>query len=397
MRINNLRDAGAGKNRNEKTSGWPVVIFVVILMSMFLLSCSGENKPDAKNKEVTFKQKLSALFKKEKKAEPERLINVRVSLAEKRKVQPYLETTGTLKADEDVMVATEVDGIVRKILVDEGTPVHSGKLLVEINETDYALDWKRSEAALKQAEASLANARTEFKRKKALYEEELITKQQYDDVSMRVTVAEAELERAKATLAISREKLKRTKIYSPIIGAVKEKKVSVGDFVRNGTPVLQIIKINPLKLNFTVPEKDIAQIKTGQEVMFTVDAYPGRKFKGKVNLLYPNVEERTRTLQAEAVVPNADQVLKPGSFARVFIYTQTPRDAVLAPVISLMYDGPVTRIFVADGNTARERVVKIGNKYDEYVEIIEGLKEKERIVVVGQNNLSEGVKLNVAR
>ena len=397
MKINMLIDTGRIKDRTGKTNRRPVLILVVILISIFLLSCGGDKTPDANKKDATFKQKLSALFKKDKKAEPERLINVRVWTAEKRKVQPYLETTGTLKADEEVMVATEVDGIVRRIHVEEGTSVRAGMLLAEINETDYALDWKRSGAALKQAEASLANARTEFKRKKALYEEELITKQQYDDISMRVTVAEAELDRARATLAIAKEKLVRTKIYSPIVGAVKEKKVSVGDFVRNGTPVLQVIKINPLKLNFTIPEKDIAQIKIGQDVMFTVDAYPGRRFKGKINLLYPNVEERTRTLQAEAMVPNADRELKSGSFARVFIYTQAPRDVVLAPVTSLMYDGPIIRIFVADGAKARERVVKTGNKYDEYVEIIEGLKEKEQVVVVGQNNLSEGVKLNVAR
>jgi RND family efflux transporter MFP subunit len=149
---------------------------------------------------------------REKKAEPERLVNVRVWPAEIKKVQPYLETTGTLKADEEVVVSSEVDGLIKKIHVDEGMPVRARTLLAEINETDYQLDWKRSDAALKQAEASLANARVEYQRKDALYKEELITKQQFDDISTRVTLAEAELERAKATLAISREKLVRTKI-----------------------------------------------------------------------------------------------------------------------------------------------------------------------------------------
>ncbi len=95
---------------------------------------------------------------KEKKAEPEKLVNVRVWPAEIKKVQPYLETTGTLKADEEVIVSSEVDGIDQKNSVEEGTPVGAGTLLAEINETDYQLDWKRSDAALKQAQASLANA-----------------------------------------------------------------------------------------------------------------------------------------------------------------------------------------------------------------------------------------------
>ena len=335
--------------------------------------------------------------KREKKAEPERLVNVRVWPAEIKNVQPYLETTGTLKADEEVLVSSEVDGIIKNILVDEGTSVSAGTLLAQINETDYQLDWKRSDAALKQAQASLANAKAEYKRKEALYQEELITKQQFDDISTRVSLAESELDRAKATLAISREKLVRTKILSPLPGAVKEKKVSVGDYVRNGTPLFQLIKIDRLKLNFTISEKDVAGLKIGQDVMFTVDAFPGKQFKGRVNLLYPNVEERTRTLQAEAIVSNADRLLKPGYFARVQIYTQAARNVVVAPITALMYDGPTIRVFVVNGNKAQERIIKTGNKYGEYVEIAEGLKEKEQVVVVGQNNLSEGVKVNVAR
>ena len=335
--------------------------------------------------------------KKEKKAEPERLVNVKVWTAELRKVQPFLEVTGTLKADEEVLVSSEVDGLIRKIYVEEGTPVHPGKLLAEINETDYQLDMKRSDAALKQAQASLANARAEYKRKETLFQEELITRQQFDDISTRVALAEAELDRAKATLSISRERLVRTKIYSPLVGAVKEKRVSVGDYVRNGMPLLQLIKIDPLKLNFTVSEKDVAGVKIGQEVMFTVDAFPGRQFKGRVNLLYPNVEERTRTMQAQALVPNSGHLLKPGSFARIQVLTQAARDAVMVPVTALMYDGPVIRIFVVNGNKAKERIIKTGNKFGEYMEVREGLQEKEQVVVVGQNNLSEGVKVNVAR
>jgi RND family efflux transporter MFP subunit len=314
-----------------------------------------------------------------------------------KKVQPYLETTGTLKADEEVAVSSEVDGIVRKIKVEEGSPVDMGTLLVEINEIDYMLDWKRSDAALKQAEANLANAKAEYQRKESLYQEELITKQQFDDISTRVKLAEADLNRAKATLETSKEKLSRTKIYSPLHGAVKEKKVSVGDYVRNGSPLLQLIKINPLKLNFTISEKDTSSLKKGQEVVFTVDAFPGKEFKGKVSLLYPNVEERTRTLQAEAMVPNANHVLKPGYFARIQIFTQAARDVVVVPITALLYDGPTIRVFVVNGNKAQERIIKTGNKYGEYVEILEGLKEKEQVVVVGQNNLSEGVKVNVAR
>jgi len=335
--------------------------------------------------------------KKGKKVEKENLVNVHVLPAEKQKVQPYLETTGTLNADEEVTVSSEVDGIIRQIKVEEGSLVNKGSLLIEINEIDYMLDSKRSEAALKQAEANLDNAQAEYKRQEALYKEELVTKQQFDDITTKVALAKAALDGAKATLAISREKLTRTKIYSPLNGAVKEKKVSVGDYVRNGTPLLQLIRVNPLKLYFTVSEKDAASIKIGQEVAFSVDSYPAKQFKGKVSLFYPNVEEKTRTLQAEALVNNADRLLKPGFFARTLIYTSAPREVVLAPITALIYDNSVIRIFVVEGNKARERIIKIGGKYGEFIEVLEGLQEKEPIVIAGQNNLSEGVKVNVAR
>ena len=178
---------------------------------------------------------------------------------------------------------------------------------------------------------------------------------------------------------------------------VKDKKVSVGDYVRNGSPLLQLIKIDPLKLSFTIGEKDIAGLKKGQEVIFTVDSFTDKKFKGKVNLLYPNVEERTRTMQAEAIVPNSNHLLKPGLFARTTIYTRAPHEAVVIPLTSLLYDNAIVRVFVVDGNVAHERIVKVGEKYGEYVEVVEGLKDKEQVVVAGQNNLSEGVKVNVAR
>jgi membrane fusion protein, multidrug efflux system len=338
-----------------------------------------------------------ASCKKEKKVAKDDLVNVSVFPALKKQVRPYIETTGTLKADEEVLISSEVDGLVKKIKVDEGYAVSPGTLLAEINDIDYVLDEKRADAALKQAQANLANVKAEFQRKESLFKEELITRQQFDDISTRVTLAEADLARAKAFLDTSRERLSRTKVYSPLNGMVKEKKVSAGDFVRTSMPLFQLIRVDPLKLIFTVSEKEIAVLRVGQEVLFTVDSSPDKKFKGKVNLLYPNVEERTRTLQAEAIVPNSNRLLKPGSFVKATIYTGASHASVVAPLTALMYDNSAISLFVVEGSVAHQRIVKTGGKYGEDIEIIEGLKEKEQVVIVGQNNLSEGVKVHVAR
>ncbi|MCG2813297.1 MAG: efflux RND transporter periplasmic adaptor subunit, partial [Thermodesulfovibrionales bacterium] len=272
-----------------------------------------------------------------------------------------------------------------------------GMLLSVIDDTDYSLEVKRAEAALRQAQATFENTKLEFGRKQSLYKEQLVTQQQFDDVSTRLSLAEADVERAKAALSLAKQKLIKTRIYSPLSGYIKEKKVSAGDYVRNGTNLFVIIQNNPLKLNFTVTEKDAGKLRRGQDLTFRVDAFPGREFKGKVSIIYPSLEERTRTLLIEAQVPNPAGILKPGLFAHVVLYTGAERNTVLVPIISLLYEGETIKVFVVEGDRVKERVVKAGQKYGEMMEIIEGVKKEELVVVAGQQNLSEGVKVNVAR
>jgi membrane fusion protein (multidrug efflux system) len=246
-------------------------------------------------------------------------------------------------------------------------------------------------------DASLANAKVEFERKEALYKEALVTRQQYDDIVARRLLAEGEVDRARGTLDLAKEKLAKTRINAPMAGVIKEKKVTPGDYIRNGTPLLVLVRNNPIKLSFTVTEKDVARLKTGQECVFKVDSFPGREFQGKLSVIYPNLEERTRSLQAEALVPNPQMILKPGLFARVTLYTGAAGDKVLVPITALLYENNKVKVFVVEGGQAKERFVQSGSKYGEFMEVVEGLKGGEQLVVVGQNNLAEGVKINVAR
>ncbi|MEW6570914.1 MAG: efflux RND transporter periplasmic adaptor subunit [Nitrospirota bacterium] len=294
-------------------------------------------------------------------------------------------------------MSAEVDGILKSVRVDEGTVVSKGSVLATIDDTDYSLEVKRAEAALKQAEATLANTRLEFQRKESRYKEELVTRQQFDDVSTRLSLAETELERLKIALSLAKERLKKTKIYSPLSGVVKEKKISAGDYVKNGTNLFVIIQNNPIKLNFTVPEKDVGKLNKGQDVFLSVDAFPDKEFSGKVSIIYPCLEERTRTLQVEALVPNPHEFLKPSFFAHVTLYTGDAKDTIVVPVTSLLYEADKVKVFVIEGDRAKEREVKLGSKYSEAMEIVEGLREGESVVIVGQQNLFEGARVNVAR
>jgi membrane fusion protein (multidrug efflux system) len=351
---------------------------------------------------------LPACGKKESKAPEERIISVKAQVAEKRSVRPYVETTGSLNPFEEVIVSAEVDGIIRDLRVEEGTAVSRGMLLAVISETDYELDVRRSEAALKQAEASLSNTSLEFKRKEALYKEQLVTQQQFDDVTTRLSLAEAELERAKSTLSLAKQKLLKTKIYSPIDGFVKEKKATAGNYARNGSNLFVVIKNNPLKLIFTVSEKEIGRLKKNQDVIFRVDAFGERQFKGKVSIVYPSLDEKTRSLQVEALTPNPDGTLKPGLFAKVILYTGEAKESILIPSIALLHEGEQVRAFVSEEGVAKSRVLKIGQQYKltssaagsesniiEYTEILEGIKEGETVITVGQQNLSQNTKIKI--
>ena len=340
---------------------------------------------------------LSGCKKQEQKVEPERAVNVRVWTAESRSLRPFVESIGTLNPYETVNISSELDGILQAIRVDEGSIVTSGQLIAEIKETDYRLALEQAAAVLKQAEAALANAKLEHQRKEALYREELVTKQQYDDVVARLALTQGDVERAKAGVDLAKERLTKTKIFAPMAGSVKEKKVTAGDYVRNGTFMVSLIRTDQLKLVFAVPEKDVGKLQAGQDVVFTVDAFPGREFHGQVKTIHPGLEERTRSLQVEAEVKNVDQRLKPGLFARVTLYTGPARDTVVVPINAIQYDNSTTKLFVVAGNRAKERKVKIGRKYGELTEITEGLRAKEVVVTVGQNNLMEGVLVNVAR
>jgi RND family efflux transporter MFP subunit len=332
---------------------------------------------------------------KKKEVKMEKTTNVSIQPAVKKQFRPFIEATGTLNPFEEVSIGAEIDGIMKLVKINEGTAVSRGMLLAAIDDIEYNQGVLSAQAALRQAEASLANTKIEFSRKDALYKEELVTKQQYDDVSTRLTLAESDVEKAGAGLSIAKQKLAKTKIYAPLSSRVKERLVSEGDFVKNGTRLFTLIQPSPLKLRFSVSERDVGKMKVGQDVSVKVDAFPDREFRGKVSIVFPSLEEKTRTLSIEALVPDKEGVLKPGLFARVILYTGGMKDTIVVPVTALVYEGDQIRAYVVEDDKAKERLVNLGNKYGEEMEITEGIKEGEKVVIAGQQALSDNARVSI--
>ncbi|MEK7846092.1 MAG: efflux RND transporter periplasmic adaptor subunit [Nitrospinota bacterium] len=374
------------------------LFFNPLLLAVYcLLFVAGCEKPSS-----------DQMLEREVKPVKEKPINVQVQSVKNKSLRPFINAIGTLKPAEEVRISSEVDGILMDVSVDEGTIVSKGMPLASIDDADYRLEVERVLAILKQAEANLSNTRLEYQRKDDLYKKGLISVQQFDDISTRLSLSEAEIERAKSSLSIAKQKLSKTKIYSPMLGVIKLKNVSSGDYIRNGTLIFEIIQTDPLKLNFTITETDVGKLKIGQDVLFSVYALPEKEFNGKLNIISPFLDEKTRTLQAEAVVPNSNNLLKPGFFANVILYTGSPKDIILVPDTSLIYEGEKIKVFIVENRITKERLVKVGQKLkiqlvnkgqqpavQEYAEIIEGIKEGEQVVVAGQQNLSDNVKVNI--
>ena len=335
--------------------------------------------------------------KKKEEAKAEKIINIKVITTQKMPVRPYVEAVGTLQPWDEVIISPEVDGIIKEIPVEEGFAVTKGMFLLKINDIDYRLGVQTAEAALGQAQAGLNNAKIMFDRMEALYKQSGVAKQEFDNASTRLDVSVQDVERAKAALSLAKERLSRVILLSPINGMIKQKAVTTGMFVKTGMPLLTLIQIDPLFLTFSVTEKDVGTLKRGQDVVFSVDAFPNREFKGKVDIIYPNVDEHSRMLKVEALIPNRSLELKPGFFSRVMVYTGARKEAVLIPITSILYEGTKVRVFLNENNKARERYLKLGRKYGEMMEITEGLQAGEKLVVVGQNTLTDGVNVRVVK
>lgn len=327
----------------------------------------------------------------------EKKINVQVQQVETKKLRPTIEAVGTLLPNEQVVVSAELEGILKSVSADVGNYVARLSPLAHVDETSVRLESQRAQAALRQAQATLQNTRLEYDRKKPLIAEQLVTQQQFDDITARLNITTAELERAQAALDIANERLSKTTVYAPISGYVQEKKVSAGDFVKNGTVLFVLIQSNPVKLRFSVPEAVAGAIKPGLDVLFTVDSYPGEEFAATIRQADPSVDAKSRTLGVEALSKNPSGKLKPGFFSQVRLFTGAERDAVVVPVKAVLYEASTTRVFVVEEEKAVERAITLGQKLGDMVEVTEGLKVGDTIVVVGQQGLSTGVKLNVAR
>jgi RND family efflux transporter MFP subunit len=352
-------------------------------------------------------------------------------------IQREVDLSGTLLSPDQAKVSSEVAGIVRDVPVQLGTEVRAGDVLVRLDPRELQLALDRAEGQLHQIEAQLGidrsqvrrppsdeqiasvrqamanrdDARNTFKRAEQLHDRGLMSQVDYDTAETRLKVADANYQAAvdniqalKATLQdrraqweLAQKKVSDAVIKAPVAGAVSERLVQPGEFIRENTPVATIVQVNPLKLKTAIQERHAGLIRPGQAVAFNVEAFPTRPFAGKVAYVSPAVDQATRTFAVEALVDNADRVLKPGFFAKGVVHTHVDENVLAVPEEAISTLAGVSTVYVIDNGKARQQQVSLGARQDKLVEITSGLNGDETLATTNLSQLATGVTVRTGR
>src|SRR3954468_18064459 len=367
----------------------------------------------------------STTVQAEAKPEPAVVEAVQV---ESRTIDRYLRVTGSLIADEQAEVSAEAPGRVIAAPVERGSHVAEGAVLARISPTETSAQLVEAEANAAQiearlglssgqpfdpkrvpdvmnAKASLDLAVAEFARIKSLLDQKVVSQSEYDQRRAQVDVAQQpfqmapngaqppypSLQAARARVDLARKAAADTTIRSPFAGLVAERLVSVGDYVTRGAHVATIVRVDPMRVELTVPAQAISLIKGGQSVQVTVDAYPGESFPAKVRYVSPSVRTDQRALTVEAVAANPDGRLKPGLFATASIQQPPGAPALLAPSTAVETVAGTSRVYVVKNGKIEERIVTLGGPVGQQVEITSGLVKGETIAAAPKGHLADGM------
>jgi len=304
----------------------------------------------------------------------------------------YVTLTGTLRGNQESDVAADAPGKVVQTLVERGQSVKKGQVLVTLDARGATLGASAAAAQSKVAESQLEEAQRECERVKHLLDTKAISQAEYDRQTADCTAKQWSATAAQAQSQTAVKLLGDTRVRAPFDGVVGERFVNVGQYVASTTKVVSVYEADPLRLQLTVPEADLALIKTEMPVAFSVAAFGDAKFQGTVKFISPNVREATRDLVVEAVVPNTEGKLKPGMFAVVKVALgEHPRPVV--PVTALVKDETNARVFVVVGGQVQERTVQLGAQQGDLTAVLNGVKVGESVILSPGADVHDGAKV----
>lgn len=309
---------------------------------------------------------------------------VEVAEPERARVRDELVTFGSLRSDESVTLRPEVDGRLARLHFREGEAVKAGDLLV-------SLDDAIARAELGQARANLDLAEKSYQRAQMLYKRGASNAQAQDE-------ALSQQQAARASLALAQARLDKTQLRAPYDGVLGLRQVSPGDYLSAGQDIVNLEVLDPLKVDFRIPQKAVAQVRPGQAVEISVDAYPGERFQGRIVALNPRLDEVGRSQAIRAEIANADRRLKPGQFVRVSVILAERPDALLIPEEAVIPVGRQQYVAVVVEGKVVRLPVRIGQRQRGRAEVVEGLDGHEQVITAGWQKAAPGQEVRtVAR
>lgn len=289
-------------------------------------------------------------------------------------------TTGTLMANEEVELRPEIDGRVTGVYFDEGGPVKKGELLLKINDRELQADLKS-----KQLEEKLAA--DDESRKRALVDINGISREEYDKALNNLNMIKAEREVIESQIA-------ETEMFAPFDGVIGLRYVSEGGYVTTNTLVATMQDLDPMKVEFSVPERYASKLTAGSKVAVQVgDAE--NPYIGQIYAVESKIDPTTRTLKARATIPNPDSKLIPGSFAKVEITLERIPDALVIPTEAVVPELNGEKVYVCENGKARSQTVTTGIRTDKNIEVTQGLHANDTLIVTGLLQLSDGSAVQI--
>jgi membrane fusion protein (multidrug efflux system) len=304
--------------------------------------------------------------------------------AAKVSLQPMpqsITAVGSLRSDESITLRPEVAGRISEILFQEGQRVARGATLIR-------LDPSVNRAEVEQSRANLTLAKSKYDRAVDLAKSNFISGQARDEAENNLRVAEAGLQLVEARLA-------KMELKAPFAGIIGLRVVSVGDYAKEGSDIVNLEAIDPLKVDFRIPEIYLKQIQVGQTLHVSLDAIPGKTFDGKVYAVNPLIDAAGRAIVIRAIVRNPDTSLRPGMFTRVRLFTRELQDSLAVPEQAIVPQGDEHFVFkIADGRAVRVKV-EVGQRRDGKVEIVKGLEPTDMVVTAGHLKIRDGVPVTI--
>ena len=293
-----------------------------------------------------------------------------------------LTAVGSLRSDETVILRPEIAGRVSQILFREGEHVPKGQVLVKLDDSVQQAD-------LDRATANFTLARTKHERSIDLRNKGFISSQALDEAENNLKVAQADAELMSARNS-------KTAIRAPFSGTIGLRLVSVGDYVKEGQDMVNLESLDPLKVDFRIPEISMSLVKNEQNLQITLDAIPDKTYDGRVYAINPLIDANGRSIVIRAQVPNKDGRLRPGMFARVRLFTSGSKDTLVVPEESLFPLGDDKFVYKVVAGKAQRQKIEIGQRREGRVEVVNGLAPEDVVVTAGVIKLREGVAVTIA-